>query len=621
MKAIRRSIKGEKETKPLHNSITPKSAIAIQPPKRVIKALYDYTPDPNNTQELGFVKGDFFHVISRENDPNWYEACNPLIPNARGLVPVTYFEHIGKTERQSAGSEKSGASNVVSHDSGYSERTAPDRQDSTSTRKQGHMRMSSMGKGSGAMVYGIVQYDFNAERPDELEAKQGEPIIVIAQSNPEWFVAKPIGRLGGPGLIPVSFIEIKDMATGQTVPDAQAAVTRAGVPKVEEWKKMAADYKNSSITLGKFETANAASMQNDLERMSLNNGSQPYYSSNGSPYGQGSHHQRQHSRNMHNGYDPRNPRSMLAPISASIPRYIFENDKYWYIIECQMEDGSHWELSRIYQKFYDFQIALLQQFQKESITPPGGKRLLPFMPGPVTYVTDAISNGRRESLNQYVKELLALPPYISRCDLVKELFAPREGDHELDPERVAEDYRHSSGSQQSSFTGSLSRTASRQSSRGQMNGTNSYGNMGPLQHKLSQQRSQNSVPGSNGTSQYRNQPEHQYQNSVKPQPSTITQTSTHSSAPNTSSTNVNASGALKIKVSFQDDLIAIRVPSEISFQQLRDKLQDRFKIQEEILIRYKDEPTNEYIEMLSDRDLDVALSRNQKLTLFIGYAS
>ena len=63
------------------------------------------------------------------------------------------------------------------------------------------------------------------------------------------------------------------------------------------------------------------------------------------------------------------------------------------------------------------------------------------------------------------------------------------------------------------------------------------------------------------------------------------------------------------------------MPSEIGFQQLRDKLQDRLKIREEILIRYKDEPTNEYIEMLSDRDLDMALSRNQKLTLFVGYAS
>ena len=252
----------------------------------MIKALYDYNPDPQNTQELGFAKGDFFHVISRENDSDWYEACNPLIPHARGLVPVSYFENIGKTERQSADSTTSGASNVIAtHDSGYSEQAAPLRQDpSTSTRKPGHGRMSSMGKGSGAMVYGIVQYDFNAERPDELEAKQGEPIIVIAQSNPEWFVAKPIGRLGGPGLIPVSFIEIRDMSTGQAVPDAQGAVTSAGIPKVEEWKKMAADYKNSSITLGKFEAANAASAQKDLERMSLNSASQPYGASNGNLY-------------------------------------------------------------------------------------------------------------------------------------------------------------------------------------------------------------------------------------------------------------------------------------------------------------------------------------------------
>jgi bud emergence protein 1 len=134
-----------------------------------------------------------------------------------------------------------------------------------------------MGKGTGAMVYGIVMYDFAAERPDELEAKAGEAIIVIAQSNPEWFVAKPIGRLGGPGLIPVSFIEIRDMTTGKAVPDAQEAVQRAGVPKVEEWKKMAADYKNSSITLGKFEVPSQQQQQileQGMDRMSLQQGRQ-----------------------------------------------------------------------------------------------------------------------------------------------------------------------------------------------------------------------------------------------------------------------------------------------------------------------------------------------------------
>lgn len=114
---------------------------------------------------------------------------------------------------------------------------------------------------TGAMVYGIVMYDFVAERADELEAKAGEAIIVIAQSNPEWFVAKPIGRLGGPGLIPVSFIEIRDMSTDSAVQNPHDAVKRAGVPRVEEWKKMAAEYKNSSITLGKFEVGGAPGQQ------------------------------------------------------------------------------------------------------------------------------------------------------------------------------------------------------------------------------------------------------------------------------------------------------------------------------------------------------------------------
>ena len=191
-------------------------------------------------------------------------------------MPVSYFEVIGKTERQSTGSAASTASTPQLPDSSHAAAGSHRKMDSVpQARVNGHVRMSSMSK--GAMVYGIVQYDFSAERPDELDAKAGEAIIVIAQSNPEWFVAKPIGRLGGPGLIPVSFIEIRDMATGQAVPDPQAAVQAAGVPKVEEWKKLAADYKNSSISLGKFDSPNSnqtASLQQGMERMSLNNGQQ-----------------------------------------------------------------------------------------------------------------------------------------------------------------------------------------------------------------------------------------------------------------------------------------------------------------------------------------------------------
>lgn len=80
---------------------------------------------------------------------------------------------------------------------------------------------------------------------------------------------------------------------------------------------------------------------------------------------------------------------------------------------------------------------------------------------------------------------------------------------------------------------------------------------------------------------------------------------------------------MKIKVFFDQDAYAIRVPSDISYQQLKDKLKDRFKIgqgdgEQDFMLQYKDDPSGGYAELLSDRDLDVALQRNSnKLTLVI----
>ena len=166
------------------------------------------------------------------------------------MVPVSYFQIIAKNERDSGGS--GGSDGRRTDDSGYSpsQTSSTDRQ-SSGTHK-GHTSRKSISTKPNGPLYGIVLYNFDAERPDELQATAGEAIIVIAQSNSEWFLAKPIGRLGGPGLIPVSFIEIRDMATGKPVDKPEEAIANANVPKIEEWKKQAAEYKNSSISLGKF---------------------------------------------------------------------------------------------------------------------------------------------------------------------------------------------------------------------------------------------------------------------------------------------------------------------------------------------------------------------------------
>ncbi|KAI9865173.1 MAG: bud emergence protein 1 [Trichoglossum hirsutum] len=625
MKALRRSMKGEKtETKIQHISITPKSAITIVPPKKasapsrnpdifspVIKALFDY--EAQLQQELSFVKGDFFHVIDREDDTDWYEACNPAT-GARGLVPVTFFQVLGRTAgRDSAGSTTSSASTkVIDNDSGYSDRSGGVGSNSSDATARPARYSKGMGKGSGAMVYGVVMYDFAAERPDELEAKAGEAIIVIAQSNPEWFVAKPIGRLGGPGLIPVSFIEIRDMTTGQPVPDAHEAVQRAGVPKVEEWKKMAADYKNSSITLGKFASEGTQSMQQDLSRLTLTNGGQNHQNGHGRSGSTQSYHQRNGSKYGSPNQNPFGSRpssnNLLAPVSASIPRYCFANDKYWYIIEATMEDGRHWELSRFYQDFYDFQIALLTEFPEDAGN-AGKPRTLPFMPGPVTIVTDTISNGRRQNLDEYIKKLLAMPPKISRCHLVRQLFAPREGDFEIERPTSTEDLRRLSATSQHSS--GESGGASRQSSRGNLNG-NGYHPGLSAPSRAAHQRSQPSV--SNGVAQavhYRSPSDLQLPSMLR-QNSSQTQGSQGSGG----ATGTQAS-AMKIKIHFQDDLIAIRVPMDINFQQLKEKVMDRLHVGDDAVVQYRDEPTGDLVELLSDRDLDAAIQRNSKLTLVV----
>lgn len=568
-------------------SISPKTAVAIVPPKKVIRALYDY--EATSSQELSFSRGDFFHVIGRENDTDWYEACNPALPDARGLVPVAFFQALGRTERDSGQSDPGNPLGLKKddHDSGFSE-TNPSTVPPTPALSQ---RSSKSVAKNGAMVYGIVMYDFQAERADELEAKAGEAIIVIAQSNPEWFVAKPIGRLGGPGLIPVSFVEIRDMSTDTAVPNPQDAVRRAGVPRVEEWKKMAADYKNSSITLGKFEAGGPPGLEQGMERMSLQPGAsrQSQQQSPGLQQQYSPQAQQQRNTVQQNQFASKSTSQLYAPISARIPRYCFAEDKYWFVIEATLEDGRHWELSRYYEDFYDFQIALLTEFPAEAGNTGAQKRTLPYMPGPVNYVTDAITEGRLHNLDAYVKNLLGQPAYISRCNLVKQFFAPREGDYEIDPPSNGDEYRLSGGSRSS--VDSPRDGNSRQSSRNNLNG-NGYSGLSAAPRQMQ-----------NGQSQ------------VTRQASSLSQPSQTSLSPG-----IGPGGpSLKVKLHFNDDTFLIRVPSDTNFQQLYERIRERTKVSsaDQIQLFYRDEQSGDKLSLISNNDLNYALEHNEKLVIFV----
>ena len=224
------------------------------------------------------------------------------------------------------------------------------------------------------------------------------------------------------------------------------------------------------------------------------------------------------------------------------------------------------------------------------------------MPGPVNYVTDAITEGRQHNLDAYVKNLLTQPPYISRCTLVKQFFAPREGDYEIDPNAANEDYRLSGGSQPSSNE-SPTNAASRQSSRGNLNAPGFTGLTAAPTSNQTHQKAQSSI-ASNGAG-----------NGAR-QGSSLSQPSS-----NSLSTAGQQSSALKVKVYFGDDLIAMRLPTDVQYQQLYEKIRDRLKIPqgEEIALFYKDESSGERPSLMSNNDLDFALRRNDKLIIYVEY--
>lgn len=468
--------KGEGKRLSHHRQRDSKNEIATVTPKLIIRALYDYKA--RNADELGFSKEDFLYVVDLD-DPEWYVACNPLT-NSSGLVPISYFEVIQRPEHiptrpiTEALHDQIMGSGHTRNDSGLSDSRVSRGTSMGSKQSYGtHNTFSPVARipeapagihGTGpeiigappqnhhaadfgfglphsrssAAIYGVVLYDFTAERADELEAQSGESIVIIAQSNEEWFVAKPIGRLGGPGLIPVSYVQLREVGTDEVVTDVADAIRRAGVPQVEEWKRRAAEYKASSIPLGRFEQGAGgrgapAQTATEYPARTMSNGSRSRVAS--STMGDMRHDSMRYSNMARTSIPASYAQSTSQPgvyvVRAAVERFAMTGGRYWYLVVAEMSNGMFRNLCRYYQDFYDFQIKLLEEFPEESGR-TGGTRTLPFMPGPLTVVTHSISSRRRANLDEYVRNLIRMPAHISRSPLIQQLFALREGDIETD---------------------------------------------------------------------------------------------------------------------------------------------------------------------------------------------
>ncbi|KAG8678346.1 bud emergence protein 1, partial [Ceratobasidium sp. 395] len=166
MKSLRRSL--NKDTPiptPVQHPSLGKPVSATAPPQKVIRALRPYRS--TSPQELSFGKGDFFYVVKDIGD--WYEA-HQTITGSRGLVPRSYFEEI-KSTSSTQGSRLSGPGATII--SGPISPPLPNALGATPIQRTAPPKLPRL-----QTFYAIVQYDFTAERPDELDARAGEPLTV-----------------------------------------------------------------------------------------------------------------------------------------------------------------------------------------------------------------------------------------------------------------------------------------------------------------------------------------------------------------------------------------------------------------------------------------------------------
>src|SRR5690606_26153838 len=151
-------------------------------------------------------------------------------------------------------------------------------------------------------------YDFTPERSDELEAKVGDPVVILAQSNEEWYIAKHPNTAGGPGLIPISFVEVRDTESGNPVADIPAWLKKTGnhLPGVEEFRILAAE--------GKVPLEAPMELPPALANL--------------------------------------RPPTVAEISTATVESYITQDDQYWFHIILQLKDGRKKNVYRLYEDFY-----------------------------------------------------------------------------------------------------------------------------------------------------------------------------------------------------------------------------------------------------------------------------
>ncbi|KAI9504964.1 hypothetical protein BX070DRAFT_250864 [Coemansia spiralis] len=322
---------------------------------------------------------------------------------------------------------------------------------------------------------GTALYGFDAANGNELTVHEGEDLLIVAQSTDDWLIAKSVnGSSGIAGLVPASYIQLRDHISGAVVSDLQTYLTRyhMRLRTATEWdrhqrEKWASHSTSSSVSTisdiaGRAANITSSSAIRPISRTHSpasstyedDRSTSPRSSIGSIPGGYGvtiqksrtralttssstsSIAERSSFRQLHKGRQPsgssfQNTSSdNFEPFYADefytvrVPSFICKDGAYLFQILLKLRSGEERNLYRSYEDFISCRNQLRDSFPKE--TSPLKLARFSMHNSSMLYLNDAIAERRRNEIEEYVNGLLHdMPEEVVESQIVQRLFGSR----------------------------------------------------------------------------------------------------------------------------------------------------------------------------------------------------
>ncbi|KAJ2779107.1 bud emergence protein 1 [Coemansia javaensis] len=333
-------------------------------------------------------------------------------------------------------------------------------------------------------LHATALYAFDAANPNELSIAEGDDLIVVAQSTDDWLVARPVlgsgsgggGGSGGattPGLVPAAYVELHDHITGAVVNDLHAYLARCRMRlrTALEWERHQRERRATrSMRSTASASSGAGSASGGSKRASVLAGqaaSPPSsaYDDDQSPTPRSSvgsilpagpaaigiqktraramtassstssiaerssfrqlHKIRQVSGGslQHLGSENHPPFHPTDVAAVSVPSFICKDGAYLFQISLRLASGAQRNIYRAYEDIICCRNQLSEVFPDATL--PLKLARLSMHSSSMLYLNDTIAERRRNEIDEYVSSLLTMPDEVVECAIVQRLFGSR----------------------------------------------------------------------------------------------------------------------------------------------------------------------------------------------------